>query len=364
MKRRPIMIMAGGTGGHVFPALTIAKELIKNSQEVIWLGTKSGLESTLVPKNGIPIEWINVKGLRGKGIFPIIFAPITLLYALFQSLILIIKHKPTVVLGMGGFVSGPGGIAAWLARKPLVIHEQNAIAGFTNKFLARFAEVVLQAFSESFNSKIQAEKVGNPIRSEILSMNSPSDRFKDRIGSMRLLILGGSQGSTTLNRVIPKAISLLPKDLIPEVRHQTGINTFSLAEKIYKDHAIDVRLFSFIEDMADAYKWADLVICRSGALTVAELSAAGLPAIFIPFPNAVDDHQKVNAQVMVRAGAARIIDERDLTASSLAVILKDWLGDRKVLLERAEKSHSLALPSSVEKITNHIQRLAGISHEK
>ena len=361
MSDRPILIMAGGTGGHVYPALAVARALQQQSREVIWLGTRRGLESRVIPAAGIPIEWVQVSGLRGKGAATLLLAPFKLIHALWQSLMVMRKHRPAAVLGMGGFVSGPGGLAAWLTRRPLVIHEQNAVAGMTNRLLARLARVVLQAFPGSFNSSLAVETVGNPVRADIAAIEAPDTRLAGREGPIRLLILGGSQGALALNQAVPAALSLLPEDMRPVVRHQSGERTLADARKAYADHDIDVDLTPFIEDMAEAYAWADLVICRAGALTVAELSAAGLPAIFIPLPVAVDDHQTANARPMVEAGAADILQQADMSDQSLANHLERWLASRDTLQERARIARSLAMPDSLSRITNHCLAAAGAS---
>ena len=361
MSARPILVMAGGTGGHVYPALAVARALQQRSQAVVWLGTHRGLESRVVPAAGIPIEWVSVSGLRGKGIAEILLAPFRLIHALVQSLHVMWKHRPAAVLGMGGFVSGPGGLAAWLTLRPLVIHEQNAVAGLTNRLLARLARVVLQAFPGSFNSRVDAETVGNPVRVDIASIEAPETRLAGRSGPIRLLVLGGSQGALALNEAVPEALSRLPEALRPVVRHQTGERTLSAARQAYEAQGIEADLAPFIEDMAEAYAWADLVICRAGALTVAEIAAAGLPAIFVPFPAAVDDHQTANARPMVEAGAAEIMHQRDMTGSSLADLLRRWLDNREALRDRARNARSLAMPDSLARITGHCLAAAGVS---
>jgi len=361
VSERPILVMAGGTGGHVYPALAVARALQQQSREVIWLGTRRGLESRVIPAAGIPIEWVQVSGLRGKGVATLLLAPFKLIHALWQSLAVMRKHRPAAVLGMGGFVSGPGGLAAWLTRRPLVIHEQNAVAGMTNRLLARLARVVLQAFPGSFNSGLRAETVGNPVRAEIAAIEAPESRLADREGPIRLLVLGGSQGALALNQVVPAALGLLQDDMRPVVRHQSGERTLENARKAYADHGVDVDLTPFIEDMAEAYAWADLVICRAGALTVAELSAAGLPAIFVPFPAAVDDHQTANAKPLADAGAALVIQQKDLSDESLAGLLRNWFASRSELLGRAVKARSMATPDSLARIAGHCLAAAGAS---
>jgi UDP-N-acetylglucosamine--N-acetylmuramyl-(pentapeptide) pyrophosphoryl-undecaprenol N-acetylglucosamine transferase len=359
MSSRPILVMAGGTGGHVYPALAVARALQANSRDIVWLGTHRGLESRVVPEAGIDMEWISVKGLRRKGVLALIIAPLQLGWALIQSLAVIIRRRPAAVLGMGGFVSGPGGVAAWLTRRPLVIHEQNAAAGMTNRLLARFARVVLQAFPGSFNSNVIAETVGNPVREDIAAVSPPTDRYANRQGPLRLLVLGGSQGALALNRSVPAALAMLDVDVRPLVRHQCGERTLQLAKDAYEQNNVDVELLPFIEDMAEVYAWADLVVCRAGALTVAEICAVGLPALFVPYPAAVDDHQTANARPMEDAGAAVIIQESELTPELLASLLGDWLQSRASLMQKAERARALAEPDSLRRITEHCLEQAG-----
>jgi UDP-N-acetylglucosamine--N-acetylmuramyl-(pentapeptide) pyrophosphoryl-undecaprenol N-acetylglucosamine transferase len=359
MSSRPILVMAGGTGGHVYPALAVARALQANSRDIVWLGTHRGLESRVVPEAGIDMEWISVKGLRRKGVLALIIAPLQLGWALLQSLAVIIRRRPAAVLGMGGFVSGPGGVAAWLTRRPLVIHEQNAAAGMTNRLLARFARVVLQAFPGSFNSNVIAETVGNPVREDIAAVSPPTDRYANRQGPLRLLVLGGSQGALALNRTVPAALATLDVDVRPLVRHQCGERTLQLAKDAYEQNNVDVELLPFIEDMAEVYAWADLVVCRAGALTVAEICAVGLPALFVPYPAAVDDHQTAPAGPMKDVGAAVIIQESELTPELLASLLRDWLQSRASLMQKAERARALAEPDSLRRITEHCLEQAG-----
>jgi UDP-N-acetylglucosamine--N-acetylmuramyl-(pentapeptide) pyrophosphoryl-undecaprenol N-acetylglucosamine transferase len=358
---KPILVMAGGTGGHVYPALAVARELQAHDQDIVWLGTQRGLEARVVPAAGIDMEWISVKGLRRKGIIALLVAPLQLAWALMQAISVIWRRRPSAVLGMGGFASGPGGLAAWLTRRPLVIHEQNAVAGLTNRLLARLARVVLQAFPGSFNSKVVAETVGNPVRSDIASVATPSVRYSERDGPLRLLVVGGSQGALALNLTVPEALSMLDESQRPLVRHQCGERTLEEARAAYAKHAVDVDLVPFIEDMAAAYAWADLVVCRSGALTVAELCAVGLPALFVPYPGAVDDHQTANARPMADAGAAIIIDESMLSPAVLAEQLRDWLRSRAELQRKAEKARDLAKPSALTRITELCLQQAGVT---
>ena len=361
MSKRPILVMAGGTGGHVYPALAVARALESHSQSIVWLGTQRGLEATVVPAAGIDVEWINVKGLRRKGVVALLVAPLQLVWALLQALVIILRRRPTAVLGMGGFVSGPGGLAAWLTRRPLVIHEQNAAAGLTNRLLARLARVVLQAFPGSFNSSVVVETVGNPVREDIAAVPLPIDRYTGRQGPLRLLVLGGSQGAMSLNLTVPEALSKLPVTERPIVRHQCGERTLAAAQTAYAEHGVDAELSPYIDDMASAYAWADLVVCRAGALTVAELCAVGLPALFVPYPAAVDDHQTANARPMADAGAAVIIDESMLNAEVLAGQMRDWLSSREELQDKAEKARDLARPKALLRITELCLEQAGVA---
>ncbi|MDH4106926.1 MAG: undecaprenyldiphospho-muramoylpentapeptide beta-N-acetylglucosaminyltransferase [Gammaproteobacteria bacterium] len=351
MNAQPILVMAGGTGGHVYPALAVAEALRARSHNVVWLGTRRGIEARVVPTAGIDIEWVSVHGLRGKSVLTLLAAPFRLAWALAQSLRIVARHRPAAVLGMGGFVSGPGGLAAWILRRPLVVHEQNAIAGLTNRLLARLARVVLQAFPGSFSSRVNALTVGNPVRPEIAALADPAERLADRTGPVRLLVLGGSQGALTLNQTVPAAIALLAPDRRPLVMHQAGSRTLELAEAAYRDAGIEAELVPFIEDMAAAYGWADLVVCRAGALTVAEIAAAGLPAVFVPFPAAVDDHQTANARSLADAGAAIILQEASLDPERLARVLGEWMADRNALRRRAVAARNAAHPDALEAIT-------------
>lgn len=359
--RRPILVMAGGTGGHVYPALAVAHALQDRAQDIVWLGTRRGLESRVIPAAGIEIEWISVRGLRRKGVVALLVAPLQLAWALLQAISIILRRRPAAVLGMGGFVSGPGGIAAWLTRRPLVIHEQNAVAGLTNRLLARLARVVLQAFPGSFNSRVRAETVGNPVREDISAVQPPALRYGARQGPLRLLVLGGSQGSLALNQAVPAALAKLPATQRPIIRHQSGELTYGTALAAYAEQNLEVELTPFIDDMAAAYSWADLVVCRSGALTVAEICAVGLPALFVPYPGAVDDHQTANARPLADAGAAVIVDESMLSAEVLALTLRDWLTTRAELQAKAEQARGLAKPNALMRITELCLEQAGVA---
>ncbi len=335
----PVLIMAGGTGGHVFPALAVAKVLRERGVAVVWLGVPGSMESRLVPANGFPIEWVKIGGIRGKGLTTWLLAPLRILKAVAQSLRVLRRIRPRSVLGAGGYVSGPGGVAAWLLRIPLLIHEQNAIAGTTNRWLARLAGQVLEAFPGSFGPKVAAQTIGNPVRADIAALPAPALRFAER-GASRLLVLGGSQGAQRLNAVVPQALAQVPAEKRPQVRHQTGERGVAAARTAYAAAQVEAEVLPFIEDMAAAYAWADLAVCRAGAMTVAELQAAGLGAIFVPFPMAIDDHQTKNAAVMVRSGAAQVIQERDLTPERLGAAIGALVTDRARLLKMADAARS------------------------
>jgi UDP-N-acetylglucosamine--N-acetylmuramyl-(pentapeptide) pyrophosphoryl-undecaprenol N-acetylglucosamine transferase len=347
---RPILIMAGGTGGHVFPALALARLLRERSQEVVWLGTERGLESRLVPAEGIALERLSVTGLRGKGLLPWLAAPLRLTVALVQALKIMRRHQPLVVVGLGGFVTGPGGVAAWLTRRPLIIHEQNAVAGFTNRCLAYLARVVLEAFPDSFGREVHARVIGNPVRRDISALSPPRERFAGRSGPMRLLVFGGSQGAARLNAVVPFALARLAGKVAFDVRHQAGERWLEEGRASYARAGVRADVRPFIDDMAEGYGWADLVICRAGALTVSELAAAGIGAVLVPFPGAVDDHQAHNAQYLVREGAAVVIADRELTAERLAAELERLCAGRGKLLAMAERARQLATPRAAESL--------------
>jgi UDP-N-acetylglucosamine--N-acetylmuramyl-(pentapeptide) pyrophosphoryl-undecaprenol N-acetylglucosamine transferase len=344
--RPPILIMAGGTGGHVIPALAVARELQDRNERVVWLGTHAGFEAELVPRADIPLERIRVSGLRGKGAMTWLFAPFRLAIAVIDALAVLNRVRPQVVLGMGGFASGPGGFAAWLLRRPLIIHEQNSVAGLTNRLLAGLAREVLEAFPGAFSPRVRTRVVGNPVRSSIIDLPKPEVRLARHTGRLRVLILGGSQGARVLNETVPLALALLPEGKRPEVRHQAGEKTYDTAVAAYRSADIEARVDRFIDDMAAAYGWADLVVCRAGALTVSELAAAGLGAVLVPFPSAVDDHQTVNAAFLERAGAAVLMPQSQLTPESLAAEILRCVDDRELVLERAICARRLAEPGA------------------
>jgi UDP-N-acetylglucosamine--N-acetylmuramyl-(pentapeptide) pyrophosphoryl-undecaprenol N-acetylglucosamine transferase len=355
---RPILIMAGGTGGHVFPALALARLLRAKSQEVVWLGTERGLESRVIPAEGIAIERLSIGGLRGKGALAWLAAPFRLARALYQALAVMRRHRPLVVVGLGGFVTGPGGVAAWLTRRPLLIHEQNAIAGFTNRCLAHLARQVLEAFPGSFGHSVRARVIGNPVRADISAVPPPAGRFAARSGPIRILVIGGSQGAARLNAVVPFALKRLSATFAFDVRHQAGERWIEAGRASYAQAGVRADVRPFIEDMSEAYGWADLVICRSGALTVSELAAVGVASVLVPYPAAVDDHQAFNAQYLVREGAAILIPDRELTPERLAGELERLTAGRGKLLAMAERARALAKPRAADELAASCLELA------
>lgn len=350
MTERPVLIMAGGTGGHVFPALTVARLLRQRGVPVVWLGTAAGLESRVVPAAGFDLRAIPIQGLRGKGRVALMFAPWRLLRALGRALAIIAALRPRAVLGMGGFVAGPGGVASWLLRRPLVIHEQNAVAGLTNRYLSRLARQVLAAFPGAFDERRRAHVVGNPVRAEICTLAPPQVRMAGRQGPARVLVLGGSQGAAALNRVVPAALARLPADIPWQSRHQCGSRHLQSTLDAYEGAGGSVEVVAFIEDMAEAYGWADLVICRAGAMTVSELAAAGVAALLVPYPHAVDDHQARNAEFLTRAGGAVMWREEELDADRLCQSLAGLLSDRRGLIDRACRARAQARPEAAEEV--------------
>ena len=352
----PVLIMAGGTGGHVFPALAVARELSILDAPVIWLGTRRGIEAELVPAADIPLEWVRVSGLRGKGWTAWLLAPWRLLVAVVDALRVLRRQRPRVVLGMGGFASGPGGLAAWLLGRPLIIHEQNSVAGLTNRLLAGLAREVLEAFPGSFSGRVKARTVGNPVRAEIFAVPEPDVRLAGRNGPLRLLVLGGSQGALALNETVARAVAALPADLRPEIRHQAGRATLDAATSAYRDAAVPARVEAFIDDMAAAYEWADLVVCRAGALTIGELAAAGAASILVPYPAAVDDHQTQNARYLTDAGAAVLLPQSELTPARLAEELRCCAESRELLLSRSRAARALAQPDATRAVAETCMR--------
>ncbi|MEH6456108.1 MAG: undecaprenyldiphospho-muramoylpentapeptide beta-N-acetylglucosaminyltransferase [Cocleimonas sp.] len=359
----PVLITAGGTGGHVYPGLAVAKALIEQNIPVIWMGTPKGLEARVIPEAGIEMVYLSVNGLRGKGLTTLLAAPLQLAKALFQSIMIMFKVKPSAVLGMGGFVAGPGGLIAALMGKPVLIHEQNAIPGLTNKLLSNFSKKILEGFPGTFpasnSKKNKILGIGNPVRKDIAAIEAPSVRLGDRWGRVHVLVFGGSLGAQVLNEVIPMALEEMPLDKRPIVRHQAGKNKDESTTSLYKKLGVNAEITPFIEDMAEAYEWADLVICRSGALTVAELAAAGVASVMVPYLHAVDDHQTANAKYLSESGAGILIPQKELHAESLSAVLTDLCGDRDKLIEMAIKARRLAKPQATEEVAALCAEYAG-----
>ncbi|MBT8420865.1 MAG: undecaprenyldiphospho-muramoylpentapeptide beta-N-acetylglucosaminyltransferase [Gammaproteobacteria bacterium] len=351
-----ILIMAGGTGGHVFPALAIANALRTQGVHVSWLGTRRGMEARLVPDAGFAIRFVHIGGLRGKGLARKALGPLLILVAILQSLWVMLRVRPHVVLGMGGFVSGPGGVAAWLLHRPLLIHEQNAIPGMTNRLLARLATGVMEAFPGSFEAVLGAsircpvEHTGNPVRDDIASLPPPSERLQHREGALRILVLGGSQGAEILNQLIPEAISTLADPASVAVRHQAGTQHLMRTRTRYEKFNASVELLPFISDMAEAYEWADLVVARSGAMTVTELATAGVASILVPYPFAVDDHQTANAYFLAGAQASVLMPQRELTAAELGRLFTVFHSARGQLVAMAGAARNLSVPDATGRV--------------
>lgn len=354
MSGRVILIMAGGTGGHIFPALAVADELRERGWKVVWLGARSGMEATLVPRHGYEIEWIRFSGLRGKGIVRMALLPLNLLVAFWQSARAIFRVRPDVVLGMGGYIAFPGGMMAAFLGRPLVIHEQNSIAGLANRVLAVVADRLLAGFPGALK---KAQWTGNPVRREIAQLPPPAERFAGRSGNLRVLVVGGSLGAQALNEMIPKALALMPEAQRPAVTHQAGEAHLPVLEQNYREAAVPATTLAFIRDMAAAYAQADLVICRAGALTVAELAAAGVASVLVPFPHAVDDHQTTNAKFLADAGAAVLLPQRELTPRRLADLLLGF--SREVLLDMAKKARALGKPEATRVVADQCVAVAG-----
>ncbi|KOO14667.1 UDP-diphospho-muramoylpentapeptide beta-N-acetylglucosaminyltransferase [Vibrio xuii] len=334
-KNKRLMVMAGGTGGHVFPGLAVAKQLQSQGWEIRWLGTADRMEADLVPKHGIEIDFIKVKGLRGQGIGRLIKAPFQIINAIMQAKAHMKRWQPDAVLGMGGYVSGPGGIAAWLLGIPVVLHEQNAVAGLTNQWLSKIAKKVFQAFPGAFPT---APVVGNPVREDVVAIDAPQQRMAQRDGNIRILVMGGSQGARILNQTLPEAMAKLGEGY--EIRHQAGKNSQQEVELAYQQCQVsNAQVTEFIDDVAEAYTWADLLVCRSGALTVSEVSAAGVGAIFIPFMHK-DRQQALNADHLVECGAAKMIEQPELSVDKLVAEIQTM--DRETLMAMATKAKAAA----------------------
>jgi UDP-N-acetylglucosamine--N-acetylmuramyl-(pentapeptide) pyrophosphoryl-undecaprenol N-acetylglucosamine transferase len=343
------MILAGGTGGHIFPGLAVARALRARGAQVTWLGADGQMETRLVPQHDVPIDTIAVKGLRGKGIATLIGAPVRVLNAVRAAARVIAQRRPRAVISFGGYAAGPGGVAARLAGIPLIVHEQNRAPGFTNRVLARMARRVLTGFPNTFATSVIAEVVGNPVREEIAAVQPPQLRMARGNDRMRLLVLGGSQGARALNMAVPKALQAL-NDASIEVRHQCGEKLRADADAAYAQAGIPARVEPFIADMADAYAWADIVVCRAGALTLAELCAAGVGSVLVPFPQAVDDHQTRNAEYLVERGAAVLLPQNDQLADQLRNVLIDLRANPVRRSAMAEAARAIARPDAAARV--------------
>ena len=347
-----VLIMAGGTGGHVFPGLAVARRLLEKRVQVIWLGTRRGMEAHAVPASGLTIdmEWLTIQGVRRKGWIRWLWFPFILVFAMGQAYRVLRRRKPDAVLSLGGFVAGPGGLMARLTRTPLVIHEQNAIPGMTNKWLALIADQVLSGFPQAFGNHIAARPVGNPVRDEIAALAPPEERLVGRQGRLRLLIIGGSQGARIFNETVPVAVKTLPADVRPEVWHQCGRQAAAPVADAYGE--ISAKVTEFIDDMAAAYAWADIVLCRAGAMTIAELSASGSAAILVPYLHAVDDHQTANARFLSERDAAVLLPQPMFTVERLRELLIGFAANRDALLKMARAARRLAVTDAADTVAS------------
>jgi UDP-N-acetylglucosamine--N-acetylmuramyl-(pentapeptide) pyrophosphoryl-undecaprenol N-acetylglucosamine transferase len=352
-----LMIMAGGTGGHVYPALAVAQTLRSDGVDIFWLGTREGIEARVVPENKIDVEWISISGIKGRGLFALLTAPFKIVYAMYQTAVIIYRRRPEAALGMGGFVSGPGGLTARLLMVPLLIHESNAVVGLTNKWLAKIANEVMVGFPDVLKNSRHYHYVGNPVRQSIAALPAPEQRLKEHTGKLHLLVVGGSLGALVLNETVPAALTTMDTAIRPVVRHQAGRGKLEATAEIYQELGVEVSCSEFIEDMAAAYEWADLVICRAGAMTVAEIAAAGVAAIFVPYPYAIYDHQTLNARFLADKNAALVIPQERFSDENLAAVLVELANDRPVLMglsRRARKNAKTDATRRVAELCNEV----------
>lgn len=345
-----VLIMAGGTGGHIYPGLAVADVLRQQNIPVRWLGADGGMEALTVPKAGIELDLVAISGLRGKGLKRWVHMPLMLIRAVWQARRLLEANRPGCAISFGGYAAAPGGIAAWTKGIPLLVHEQNRIPGLTNRLLVHFSRRILQGFPGTFSEKLSPIDSGNPVRREVAALPEPKTRFAGRTGPIRVLITGGSQGASILNQVVPAALKILSSFLSFEIHHQAGAQRVDEALEAYALEGVDAEVQPFINDMAKAYAWADLVICRSGALTVAELAAVGVASVLVPFAYAVDDHQTRNAEYLANANAAIILPQNSIDPQVLATTLKPLLSDRGLLFSMANAARQLALPDAAENV--------------
>lgn len=365
MTTRTLMVMAGGTGGHVLPGVAVADVLRAEGWDIVWLGTRKGMEARLLPGKDYKVEWISVAGLRGNGLVRMAVTPFMLLRAFAQSVAAILRHRPDVVLGMGGYTAFPGGMMASLLHKPLVIHEQNSLAGLTNRILACLADRVLVGFPQAFQGKrdkplpcgkAETSWLGNPVRAVIAAVQPPQQRFAGRSGPLRILVVGGSLGATALNEAVPQALAMFSAEQRPQVIHQAGYRHIESLRGHYAASGVEGDLRDFIDNMAELYDWCDVVICRAGALTLAEIAAAGVASILVPYPHAVDDHQTANAAFLQQAGAAEIVQQKDLTPAGLAQLLQAMT--REKLLAMAQQARAQGKPEATLAVVQVIRELA------
>ena len=353
MTAKTALIMAGGTGGHIFPGLAVAQALRARGWRVHWLGTPGSMESRIVPPQGFAFEAIDFSGVRGKGLATLALLPLRLLRAFWQALAVVRRVRPDVVLGMGGYVTFPGGMMAVLAGKPLVLHEQNSVAGMANKVLAGVADRVFTAFPQVLK---KGQWVGNPLREAFLAQPAPAARFAGRSGPLRLLVVGGSLGAKALNEIVPQALALMPEAARPQVTHQSGAAQIDALRAHYAAAGVQADLTPFIDDTASAFAQADVVVCRAGASTVTELAAVGAAAVFVPFPAAVDDHQTTNAQFLVQAGGGWLVQQRDLTPGGLAQMLQNM--ERPALVQRAQNAKNMQKTEATAAVVAACEELA------
>ena len=353
---RTIMIMAGGTGGHIFPALAVAEHLRAQGWNAVWLGVRGGMEERLIPPRGYAMAWVRFAGVRGKGLAAAALLPFNLLVAFWQSARAIFAHRPDVVLGMGGYVSFPGAMMASLLNRPLAIHEQNSVAGLANRVLAKLADRVLTTFPNAFGEATAVIWTGNPVRQEIVAMAPPENRYAARAGQLRVLVVGGSQGARVLNTVMPEALALLATPARPRVMHQAGAGHDDAVRRCYRERGVAAEVVAFIDDMAARYAETDLIVCRAGATTVAEIAAAGIASLLVPYPHSVDDHQTINARFLADRGAALLIPQGELTAQRLAEVLGGFTRER--LLAMAQAARAAGRPEATRSVAQVCMELA------
>lgn len=353
---RTVMIMAGGTGGHIFPALAVAEYLRAHDWNVVWVGSRAGMEAELIPPRGFTMAWVRFSGVRGRNLLQAALLPVQLLVAFWQAARAIFSHRPDIVLGMGGYVSFPGALMASLFNRPLVIHEQNSVAGLANRVLAKLADRVLTTFPEAFGEATAVIITGNPVRAEIAVMAPPENRYRARGGQLRLLVVGGSQGARVLNTTVPEALALVPEDARPRVLHQAGTAHYETVRRSYDERGVAAEVTAFIEDIAARYAESDLIICRAGATTVAEIAAAGVASVLVPYPHAVDDHQTINARFLADRGAALLIPQTEFTPQRLAEVVAGMTRER--LLAMAQQARAVGKPEATRVVAKVCMELA------